>query len=121
MDYDLDQYRHELRLRIDKGICEVSGLPIFHHTGKVEWDSISIDRIDSTKGYVYSNVRVVCYAVNVALNNWGLEQFLKVARAMETKYLIDNRANDRYNPHSKRVKTKWEIDQYERIFKKPLS
>ena len=32
----------------------------------------SIDRIDSAKGYVAGNVRVVCLATNLAMNEWGM-------------------------------------------------
>lgn len=31
----------------------------------------SIDRIDSRKGYTPDNVRIICFAVNMALNAWG--------------------------------------------------
>lgn len=40
----------------------------------------SIDRIDSAQGYVESNVRVVCLATNLALNEWGDEIFLAQVR-----------------------------------------
>lgn len=65
------------------GRCEVTGLrfttqnqgaartrPYFH----------SIDRIDSSKGYTFDNVRVVCHAVNIAMNAWGEDVFAELAR-----------------------------------------
>ncbi len=39
----------------------------------------SIDRIDSGKGYTESNVRVVCVAVNLAMNQWGEDVLRKIA------------------------------------------
>jgi hypothetical protein len=42
----------------------------------------SLDRINSAKGYVYSNCRLVCVAVNIAMNEWGLEPLLRVAREL---------------------------------------
>jgi predicted molibdopterin-dependent oxidoreductase YjgC len=35
----------------------------------------SIDRIDSSKGYTKDNVRIVCVIVNLALNEFGEENF----------------------------------------------
>jgi hypothetical protein len=42
----------------------------------------SIDRIDNAKGYVRGNVRVVCVAVNVAMNVWGESVLRKIAESM---------------------------------------
>lgn len=41
----------------------------------------SIDRIDSSSDYHPGNVRVVCIAVNLAMNVWGEEVFRKIAAA----------------------------------------
>jgi hypothetical protein len=45
----------------------------------------SLDRIDSKRGYVLRNVRIVCCAVNLALNEWGLETFEKICAAVAAK------------------------------------
>ena len=31
----------------------------------------ALDRIDPSKGYVYGNVRIVAFAVNAMLGDWG--------------------------------------------------
>lgn len=41
----------------------------------------SIDRIDCAQGYTTENVRLVCCAVNLALNEWGESVFAMIARA----------------------------------------
>ncbi len=41
----------------------------------------SVDRIDSSKGYVPGNVRLVCVAANLAMNEWGEDVLARVARA----------------------------------------
>lgn len=41
----------------------------------------SIDKLDPALGYVRGNVRVVCFAVNMALSDWGDDVFLEVCRA----------------------------------------
>lgn len=41
----------------------------------------SIDRIDSSKGYCKGNCRLICYAVNMALNQWGDQVLEKISMA----------------------------------------
>lgn len=59
--------------------CAISGIPFdFDETLKrkerLAWPSI--DRIDSNKGYVLSNIWLVCIAVNYGKNQFGLAQYL---------------------------------------------
>ena len=79
--FDLDKHIPEMQQRIDAGTCEVTGLPFNLYGGRT-WDSPSLDRIDCRKGYLYSNLRIVLYAVNSALGNWGEEKFLQMARSI---------------------------------------
>jgi hypothetical protein len=78
----------EAIMRRSRGRCEVSGIafqihkpdesrarPFFH----------SLDRVDSSKGYVAANCRLVCYAVNLAMSNWGEEVFAQIA----TGYIVN--------------------------------
>jgi hypothetical protein len=71
----------EVMLR-SKGRCEVTGLrfqlkgaeaarqrPFFH----------SLDRIDSSRGYEATNMRLVCFAANAAMNQWGEAIFGEIA------------------------------------------
>ena len=44
----------------------------------------SVDRIDSSKGYQRSNVRLVCVAVNYAVGSFGDEIFLRILDAGRT-------------------------------------
>lgn len=67
------------------GRCALTGLA-FHGgrfgTGKAKrafWPSI--DRIDPDVGYTRENCRLVLTAVNFALNAWGDEVFMRIARA----------------------------------------
>lgn len=50
----------------------------------------SIDRIDSSKGYIPGNVRVVCLFANLAMNEWG-EQVLTYLMTQ----MLDIRQTDR--------------------------
>lgn len=79
LPFDLDLHREELRAKIYTG-CELTGIP-FTLGGDRDWDSPSFDRIEPEKGYVYSNVRVICWALNSAFGYWGEKKFELVARA----------------------------------------
>lgn len=69
------------------GLCEVSGHPLsLTIKGQKGPYGPSIDRIVSSAGYTPDNVRVVCIAVNFALNSWGLDAFLPIARAMVERH-----------------------------------
>jgi len=48
------------------GRCAITGIPM-QHIRKSPY-SISIDRIDSSKGYIASNIQLVCYCINLAKN-----------------------------------------------------
>lgn len=66
------------------GRCEVSGLS-FHVAavrGRRGPYTPSIDRIDSADGYRWANCRPVCLAVNVAINEWGLETFAAICQSV---------------------------------------
>lgn len=66
------------------GRCAVTGLP-FRNNHQHEWRAnpykVSLDRIDSARGYVLGNVRLVLWGVNLALSDWGAEVYLELARA----------------------------------------
>ena len=73
--YDLDDYRDQIRARMYAGVCELTGLPLRYDSGNAAtWNSPSIDRIKPELGYIYSNIRVVCHALNTAIGAWGEEQ-----------------------------------------------
>lgn len=58
--------------------CPVLGIPIYFHRNKVEDDSISFDRIDSSKGYTVDNIIVVSYRVNKLKSNATLDEMKKI-------------------------------------------
>lgn len=45
----------------------------------------SLDRIDIAQGYTDANVRVVCSALNYAMNEWGKDLYLALARGVLRK------------------------------------
>lgn len=67
--------------------CELTGIPFTW--GTKEATTLSIDRIDPTKGYTKDNVRFVCWWVNTAMGNWGLE---KLKECLHTWRMNDSTA-----------------------------
>jgi len=77
-----------------RGRCELTGI---HFSSKRVDGSVkrpwmpSVDRIDSAKGYEKGNCRLVCVAVNIALNDFGIETLCRIAGA-----LVDKRRRNGY-------------------------
>lgn len=69
-DFDLDDYKDELKARVQPLVCEISGVALVAGSSRGPY-SPSFDRIDSSKGYVYSNVRVIAWALNRLFADWG--------------------------------------------------
>ena len=68
-----------------RGICPYTKIPMILPETSAEWNvkslkKASLDRIDSSKGYVKSNVEFVCLGINLAKNSFTREEmkeFLK--------------------------------------------
>jgi hypothetical protein len=67
------------------GCCEVSGRPFSKDTYEdcqvPRPFAPSLDRINCQFGYTKTNTRLVCVAVNFALNEWGDDVYLELAEA----------------------------------------
>jgi hypothetical protein len=79
-----------VRLYLEQGhCCAVTGLEFsfdIHPDAFVKRPlAPSIDRIISRDGYKLGNVRLVCAAINFGLGEWGLDLFMKLARAAITR------------------------------------
>jgi len=78
------------------GRCEVSGVefdPRKYGSHRRPF-APSVDRIDSGVGYVFSNVRLVTVAVNLALNEWGDAVFDRIARGYVSRVLQQESATN---------------------------
>jgi len=66
--------------------CEVSGIQFefeqITRKGPHRPFSPSLDRIDSSKGYTKENTRLVCLAVNIAMNTWGFSVLEKISHGI---------------------------------------
>lgn len=73
-----------------QGLCALSGVKMTWATGKIEPTSISIDRIDNSKGYVAGNVRLVCTVINAFKSTQTDDELYEFA-----KKLVANMAKNR--------------------------
>lgn len=57
------------------GLCAISRVKMTHDVYKKKvGTNMSLDRIDSNKGYTIDNVQIVCYTVNIMKNNMSLDE-----------------------------------------------
>jgi hypothetical protein len=63
--------------------CPILGIPLYFHRGMAEDDSISYDRIDSSKGYSLDNLIVISYRANKLKSNATLDEMKKIVTFYE--------------------------------------
>lgn len=73
-----------LKERLDRGVCELSGLP-FEREPRRGPNSPSIDRVVPGGPYTQANCRVVLWSINRALNNYGEDYMIRVFAAVIAK------------------------------------
>lgn len=75
----------KLYKRLEEGgfRCEITGIPFSYEPRDPK--AISIDRIDPNLPYSVDNIRIVCWWVNAAMGNWGLDKL----RAMVDEWRIN--------------------------------
>lgn len=78
IEFDIDLEFIKKMFLNQNGICEITGISMTHFSGKgFCMSNLSIDRIDSKKGYTKDNIQLVCLWANVSKNNMNLEDFKK--------------------------------------------
>lgn len=72
LEFDLDESLLEFLWRKQEGRCAITGAPLTIQNSKTKKtpSSASLDRIDSSEGYVPGNVQFLAYAVNMAKNDF---------------------------------------------------
>jgi dUTP pyrophosphatase len=96
-DFDLD-YKFLMELyEKQKGLCFYSKLPM-KLDGARDYDTLSLDRVDSTKGYTKDNVVLCLFCVNVFKSNYDLSALKKVfySLSIENSFKIDTKAMKLY-------------------------
>lgn len=64
-------------------VCPVFGVPLI--LGGKSHNSVSVDRVDSSKGYIKGNVRVISFRANTLKSNGTLEEFQKIVEYLENE------------------------------------
>ena len=73
------------------GRCSLTGWEMTRALGKgLVHTNASIDRIDSSRGYVHGNVQLVCRAANMAKSNLASEELVALCRAIVEKADAEN-------------------------------
>jgi hypothetical protein len=89
LDFDLD-YRYLLDLYESQDRkCYYTGEEIVHNEGVFQMNSISIDRLNPSEGYVKGNVTMCSFAVNSFKNNLNIcefKEYLKTILPNLTKF-----------------------------------
>jgi hypothetical protein len=83
LPFDLE--REFIREKLSLGVCELSGLAIQRIAPggyRTHPYAPSLDRKEPALGYIKSNVRLVCFAVNRARSDWGDEVLLTIASGL---------------------------------------
>ena len=63
--------------------CPILGMPLKFNRERMQDDSYSIDRIDSTQGYTIDNIRVISWRANRLKNNATNEELIKLANNLD--------------------------------------
>ena len=65
-----------------EGKCALTGIPMtVTERGRTN-TNISLDRIDSNKGYTKDNVHLICSAVNFMKSNLSLDEFIMYCQSI---------------------------------------
>ena len=76
----------ELLWQTQQGLCALTGWPMTMELASgVVPTNCSLDRVDSSEGYVVGNVQLVCRAANVAKSDLTVAEFAKLCRAVVEK------------------------------------
>lgn len=64
--------------------CALSGIKMTWGGGKLQPNTLSMDRIDPNQGYFLGNIRLVCHSVNMFRGQMNDAQLLEIAEAIVT-------------------------------------
>ena len=78
--YDIDQEYIEKLYVEQGGVCAISGIEMTCKTHNRY--ILSIDRIDSKKGYIKGNIHLVCSVINMMKNEYSMKEFMRECENM---------------------------------------
>lgn len=91
--YDIDiNFMYDMWNK-QKGKCALTGIPMTVTKSGRTNTNVSIDRIDSNKGYTKDNVQLVCSAINFMKSNLSLNDFIMYCESVINYKINKNYAN----------------------------
>lgn len=81
--FDLDP--NDIQRRVNLGVCEMTGIPFDLTSLERAWNAPSLDQIVPGAGYTKQNTRVILYSLNLAMNTWGEQVVLTLAKALRER------------------------------------
>lgn len=64
IDFDLDMHTLYELYQKQNGKCYYTGIEIIHNSGCFDYNSITVERLDSTKGYTKDNIVLAAFNIN---------------------------------------------------------
>jgi hypothetical protein len=93
IEFNLDEHMIEKLWIIQKGLCAYTGQPmtLFQNIDGVPCKTnVSVDRIDSSKGYTHDNIILCRTDVNISKGEWSRNEHLMNARLLlENEHFLD--------------------------------
>ncbi len=89
LEYNIDLNYIRNLYKSQDGKCALSGVAL-EPFGYYNSSTISIDRIDSTKGYIIGNIQLVCWVVNQMKNDLSIKELINWCNSI-TEYNIKNK------------------------------
>jgi len=97
VDSVIDHLYIENLYQYQKGLCHYCKVKVDINIGNKYCNQISIDRIDSKKGYIENNIAITCLFCNYAKNNTDINHFLNFIQCIKTgHYTAELIENDKY-------------------------
>lgn len=83
LDFDIDLDFMYYLWNKQKGLCNISKLPMtFYFKNNHRKYNLSVDRIDSTRGYTKDNVQLVCDVVNRMKLDLSMKEFVTLCKTI---------------------------------------
>ena len=83
LDFDIDLDFMYYLWNKQKGLCNISKLPMtFFFKNNHRKYNLSVDRIDSTRGYTKDNVQLVCDVVNRMKLDLSMKEFVTLCKTI---------------------------------------
>lgn len=89
-NWDLDEEYLNQIWNSQNGKCALTNIPIiirnYDYSGRVKPNTASLDRIDSSLGYIKGNVQFVAYSINVAKSDFDNQEFIAFLREVVSAF-----------------------------------